>query len=284
MNSLEQITKRLPNPDSVSAGTTATFRIPVGRRIHQLLLEYVHSEDLNVSHFTEIRIFINGSVFQRFSGTRRDKINQFDKRAAANGVLVIPFDRTGLKTVAGEEETAINTGVADANGRKISQMYMEIDIAAGATVSASDLKLSAIESDSIEGGAGMIPYIRTEQRTAAGATNDFQIADLVNPGLNAPDKVALSRVHFTPSAGSISQLEVNRNTYTLFERSDALNRAIQADGVRTPIAGQYTVDTAERGHGSRVISLYGMTDYRYRLDVSEAMTIECTSEYFGVLQ
>ena len=281
---MARITRKLPNPEGVAANSTATFRIPVGRRIHHLFLNFAYNVTTqNLSHFTEVRLYANGQVFQRFTATLRDVLNQFDGLpAATNGVLQIPFDRMGLKTIEGAEETAINTGVADSQGRKIESMCMEVDIG-GATINASDLTLYAEESDSIPGGPGTIPFIRLESRTAAGADTDFQISDLVNPGVNAPDKVALNRVTFVPSTGSLSTLKIDRNGYGIFDRTDGLNRAVQQAGVRTPQAGYYTVDTTERGYGGQVILLHGMSDYRYRLGVSTGMTINTLSEYMGQL-
>lgn len=280
-----KITVKMPSGEGIAAGSTATFRIPVGLRFHALYLMFnYNAASLNLSHFTEIRLFINGSVAQRYSATERDALNRFDYfPAATNGVLTIPFDRTSLLTVVETERTAINTGVADEAGRLINSMYLEIDIAAGATVVPSDLSLYAKQSDAVAGGPGIIPYIRRETRVVAGADSDFQISDLVNPGVNAPDKIALSRVTFVPSANAITTLQIDRNQYKIFERPDALNRVIQQNGVRNPIAGYYTIDTAENGQGADVIQLYNMTDYRYRLGVTGAASLTCISEYFGVL-
>lgn len=281
---MPKITTKLPNPEGVVAGGTATFRIPTSRRIHSLYLDYAYNVTTqNVADFTEIRLYINGQVFQRFTGTERDTLNQFDGLEASTGVLEIPFDRKGLKTAFGQEETAINTGVADEQGRMISSMYMEIDLDSGMTIGASDLALYAKESDAVPGGPGSIPYIRREQRSPAGADSDYQISDFVNPGVNAPDKVALNRITLIPSTGTIDNLKIDRNTYNIFDRSDELNRSIQTNGVRTPQSGYYMIDTTENGYGGEVVELYGMTDYRYRLDVSAAMTITALSEYMGVL-
>lgn len=280
----QKTTTKLPNPEGVVAGGTATFRIPVGKRIHALQLLYDYNATTqNVADFTEIRIYANGQVIQRFTGTERDTLNQFEGRAASTGVLEIPFDRKGMLTLAGREETAINTGVADKNGVKISSMYMEIDLDSGMTITADDLSLYALQSDAIPGGPGVIPFIRREQRNPAGADSDFQIADLVNPGVSSPDKIALSRITFVPSTGSISNLKIDRNQYNIFDRSDDLNRAMQTNGIRTPQSGYYMIDSAERGVAGEVINLMGTTDYRYRLNVSAAMTLTCISEYLGVL-
>lgn len=288
---MSKITRKLPRPEGVAPGSTATARIPVGRRIHALFLEYVyHSSTQNVGDFLEIRLFINGQVFQRFTGTQRDILNQFDGKPASQGVLEIPFDRAGLLTVAGREEAALNTGVADSSGRKISDMYMEIDLDPAMTIGVNDLTIYALESDPIlfddEGnpyGAGVIPYFRNEKRNPAGADSDFQISDLINPGVNAPDKVALSRVTFVPSTGTISNLKIMRNTYELFDRTDNANRFIQSSYARSPQAGYYTIDTAEANQGGQVIALYNMTDFRYHVAVSSAMTLTVLSEYLGVL-
>tara|TARA_R110000772_G_scaffold264301_2_gene384775 strand:+ start:1723 stop:2577 length:855 start_codon:yes stop_codon:yes gene_type:complete len=280
----QKTTTKLPNPEGVNAGGTATFRIPVGKRIHSLLLAYDYNVTTqNVADFEEIRIFVNGQVIQRFTGTDRDTLNQFDGRGASLGILEIPFDRRGMLTLAGREETAINTGVADKNGIKISSMYMEIDLNSGMTITADDMSLYALQSDALAGGAGTIPYIRREQRNPAGADTDFQISDLVNSGVNAPDKIALGRITFVPSTGSISNLKIDRNQYNIFDRTDALNRAMQGNGIKTAQSGYYTIDPTERGVAGEVINLMGTTDYRYRLGVSAAMTLTCISEYLGVL-
>lgn len=282
-----RITTKLPNPDGVAAGGTATFRIPVGRRIHNLYFLFAYNASTqNVSHFTEFRVYLNGQVIQRFSGVQRDTLNQYDRLPASStaGILQIPFDRVRMLTLAGQEETAINTAsLNEQTGLKISSVYMEVDIAGGATIGASDLTLYAEESDSVPGGPGTIPYLRNEIRSVAGADDDFQISDLVNPGVNAPDKVALARITFVPSSGALTRLRVDRNNYSVFDRTDALNRNIQNGGIRTAQSGYYSIDTGERGHGGNVIDLFGMTDFRYRLSASAAMDITCLSEYLGVL-
>jgi hypothetical protein len=285
-----KVTVRQPNIDSVAAGSTMTVKISIGRQIHALYMSY-NDTDQDLTDFTEIRIFLNGQVIQRFSATERDELNRFAGMGAAAGTLVIPFDRTGLLTVAGAEQTAINTGVMDKNGIGVKSFFVEVDVVAGATIAAADIRFHSKESDAIltdnmgnPYGAGIVPFILREQRTVAGADNDYQISDLVNAGVNAPNKIALSAVHFKPSAGTISNLRVDRNLYKIFDRTDSLNRVIQTAGVRVPIAGLFSIDTTENGHGGELIQLYGLTDYRYILEVSAAATFTIISEYFGALQ
>ena len=284
-----KITSKLPNPEGVAAGGTATCRVPVGRRIHSLALLY-NDTDQDLADFTEIRIYLNGQVFQRFSATERDVLNKLDKMQAAAGVLVMPFERQGLLTMAGIESTALNTKVKDENGLSIESMYVEIDIASGATIAASDLTLYAKESDAImtdsagkPAGAGVIPYIRRDSRTSSGADTDYQISDLINAGVNAPDKVALVRATFRKASGAINAIRVDRNNYTVFDRPAALNSVMLNNGKRAAQSGYFTVDTGENGLGGDVIQLFGMTDFRYRLDTSSGGSIVILSEYLGAL-
>ena len=82
----------------------------------------------------------------------------------------------------------------------------------------------------------------------------------------------------------MSNLKIDRNNYNIFDRTDTLNRFLQnSGGYRTAQSGYYMIDTTEKGHGGEVIDLFGMTDFRYRLNVSTGMTITAISEYFGVV-
>jgi hypothetical protein len=285
-----KVTVRQSQIESVAAGSTMTIKVQIGRMIHAAYLSYKDA-DQNLSDFTECRVFLNGQVIQRFSATERDELNQYYGMAASEGVLVIPFDRIGLLTKAGGETTAINTGVVDANGIGVKSFFIEVDVKDGATIAAADIRVHTKESDAIltdtagnPYGAGIIPFLLREQRTVNGADTGFQISDLVNAGVNAPNKIALSAVHFKPSAGAISEMKVERNNYKIFDRTDGLNRVIQKAGIRVPQSGVYSIDTTENGHGGELIQLHGMTDYRYELDVSQAATLTVLSEYFGALQ
>jgi hypothetical protein len=128
---------KMPAPNAVAASSTSTFKLPIGRRYHSLLLIATGTAAV-VSDITEVRILANEKVIQRFSGADREMMNLFDGRetAAVNAgrfELVIPFDRYGLLTRAAEEETALNTGSVGADGRAIKSLSVEVDLGAGIT-------------------------------------------------------------------------------------------------------------------------------------------------------
>lgn len=271
---MPRIEVRMPAGEGIAAGQTATFKLPIGRRFHELQLAY---SGVTLAQMTEIRLFANAKVIHRYSGTDRDLMNQFDGRAAAAGILVLPFDRYKLKTLAGEEETAFNTGSADANGNAITSAYIEIDIDAAAA--APVLSLMATQSDALPGGAGTVLHIQRHTRDAAGA-GEFDISDLPR---GTATSIALNRIFFKPSANAVNKLTVERNQYTIFERIAALNSKVQTDGVRVPQAEFYALDKTERGYGGDPIDLVGVSDYRYKLDMSGAATLTIYSEYLGRL-
>ncbi len=271
---MPRIEVRMPAPEGVAAGQTATFKLPIGRRFHELQLSYA---GITIAQMNEMRLFANGKVIHRYTATERDTINKFDGRAAAAGILIIPFDRYNLKTLAGEEETALNTGSVDASGLGITSLYFEIDLDAAAA--APVLTMNATQSDAMTGGAGTVLHIQRHVRNVSGA-GEYDISDLPR-GLAT--SIALNRIHFTPSANAISKMQIDRNQYVIFERLDALNRVIQTDGVRTPQAGTYTIDRTERAIGGDPVDLLGVSDFRYKLTTDGAMDLIIHSEYLGRL-
>ena len=269
-----RIEQKMPPFEGVSAGNTALIKLPIGRRFHSLFLTYA---GVTLAQMTEIRIMANGKVFQRFTATERDSMNKFIGMAAAGGILEIPFDRKGLKNRDQEELTAVNTNVPDANGFAIRSFTVEIDIAGTATAPA--LSVHATQSEAVVGGPGLMLNIRKDSRNPAGA-GEFEIADFL---YNTPVSQALNRVFFKPSAGTISDIKIERDLYLIWQRTKALNEKVQTDGERVPQAGYVVIDTTELGYGGNNIGLGGVQDFRYRLDVDQAMSITAISEYIGVL-
>lgn len=269
---------RMPSPDSVMPGQTATFKLPIGNRYHELQMVYAGTT-FNLTHMTEMRVYLNGKVFQRFSATDRDKMNQFDGLAAANGILKIPFDRQNLLTLAAMEETAIDTGkvAATAEGEQISSFYIEIDIAG--TAVAPTLSMNATVSKSLGLGVGTVLHIKRDTRTVGGA-GEKDISDLNYGKITSQ---FLNRVWFKPTAGQLDKIRIELDTAVHYERSKALNEFIQGDGVRVPQAGFQVVDKTERGVGGDVIDLRDASDYRYIVEASAAMDLVIYSENLGRL-
>ncbi|WP_444957754.1 major capsid protein P2 [Microbulbifer sp. ZKSA002] len=267
----------MPGAEGGAPGTQALFKLPIGARYHDLYLEY---SGVTLAQMTEFRLKLNGLVVQRFSATERDMLNQFMGLPAANGILRIPFDRAGLKNRDQEELTAINTGVGDQAGNVIAAFTLEIDIASDAT--APQFDLTAEQSNAVAGGPGVIPYLIKSTRSPAGS-GEYEVSDF-NYGRS--DSLLLNRITFLPSANQIDEVEILSNNVRIFKRTTALNERIQLEGDagRVPQSGAWIIDTSEKGYGAANIPLAGLFDFRYRLEVTGAMTITALQEYHGVLQ
>lgn len=277
-----RITTRMPSADGVGAGQTATFKLPIGRRYHELLLTF-GGTTMALANMTEIRVNANGKPIHRYSAVQLDKMNQFDGRNAVGSgkILVIPFDRYGLATMAGRIETALNTGLdtTPVQGvNYITSLTVEIDI--NSEAEAPLLDLIAIQSDRLSGvGAGTVLH-RTKHTYSPSGKGEFEISDLPR-GNNT--SMMLNRIAFIPSANDINSIKIDRNNYNIFDRTKALNELIQRDGERVPQSGYVVVDRTEQGFGGDPISLLQLSDYRYKLDMSGACTLTILSEYLGRL-
>jgi len=272
----------MPAPNAVAASSTTTFRLPIGRRYHSLLLIGTGTAAV-VGDITEMRLLANEKVIQRFSGADREMMNLFDGRetaavSAGRFELVIPFDRYGLLTRAAEEETALNTGSVGPDGRAIRSLTLEVDLGAGITGTPA-LTLYATQSEALPGGPGSVPYVQLSTRDYAGA-DTYDISDLPRGGTNTQ---FLDKLFLKPSTGTLDNFEVLANSVKVFERTAVVNERAQRDGIRVPQAGVYAVDRTEHGYGGDPFDLRGLDDFRVKLATSTAMTVRVLAQYIGGL-
>jgi hypothetical protein len=270
---------------AVAAGGTVTFKLPTGRRYHDLqLIGSGAGLSFNVEALSEIRVLANSKIIQRFSGADRDAMNQFEGREAAaidddTFQLVIPFDRYNLMTKAGEEETSLNTGVADKDGNSINTLTIEIDIAASGFTGVPTLEMYATQSEAVAGGPGTIPYILKSIRDF-GAAATYDIADLPRGGVSSQ---FIDKILMKPSTSTLDNFVVEANSTKLFERDNVVNERKQRDGVRVPQAGWYAIDRTEHGYGGDPFDLRGLDDWRLKLDTGAAMQLTMYTHYLGGL-
>lgn len=282
---MSKITTRMPSFESVAAGSTATARLPIGATYEQLLISY-SGTTFDLSHITEIRVVGNGKTMMRYptvgaisGGQLLDKINQYEGRAAAAGILVLDFNRFGIRTRTNEELTGIGTGMspshpkyktAGGTGVELSTLYLEIDIKA--TAVAPVLASKAIQSPFRP--MGLVKKVRHFIYTAGGA-GDVEISDLPRG-----DLINKMYVHST----DINSMKVETDRNVRFERNKAENELVQGDGVRVPQAGMYVFDPSEIGNGSEALPTFGVQDFRLTFDMAAGGSLPITVEYVGVLE
>jgi hypothetical protein len=283
---MSRISVKMPNGEGIGAGQTATFKLPIGRRFHELSLVSTTSggNPFSFADLLQIRLFVNGQVFHRYTGAQREAMNRFDGRTpseidASNFILVIPFQRYKLNTLAGEEETCVNTGSADPKtGQQITSFYMEVDINPN-TVGSIGFTLNALQSEAQPGGPGTLLYTIPYTRNIAGA-GDTEFSDLPR---GSAQTLALNRTFMNPSANNITRCVIERNQYIVFDRTSAQNARVQNDGWRVPQVNWYVIDRTEDALGGDPIDLVGAADFRYRVTADGAMTVNFVQEYLGTL-
>lgn len=280
---MPRIDQRMPAAQSVTAGQTTTFRLPIGRRYHELQLIGAGTT-FAPSDISEIRVLLNNKIVQRYSGSDRDLMNLFDGRTSASidatsFMLILPFDRYGIMTKAGEEETAINTGSTDPNnGKVINNFAVEVDIAATPTGTLS-LDMYATTSEQLPNGPGTVPYIVKSSRDYSSA-QEYDLSDLPRGGVSTQ---FVDRVFLKPSTGTLQNIRVLANQYKIFERTAALNERKQLDGIRSPQNGLYVIDRTEWGYGGDPFDVRQLDDWRLQFTTSGAMTITGYTHYLGGL-
>jgi len=261
-----RVTLRMPAPNGVAPGQTATFPLPIGRTYHTLLLNY---SGITLAQMTEIRLVANGKVMRRITGgTRQDTFNKFCNLAAAAGILRIDLDRPGMRLKDGEEFTALGTGFPN-DPQQVVTLNLEIDISAAAAAPAFSLK--AIQSEPRP--FGMIAKIREFTHNAV-AAGDFEIADL-------PRGDIIGRIWL--SAAGINSVRIERDGFVLFERTAAENTMVQLDGFRTPQANYFVIDPSENGFAGEAYATNGAQDFRLIVNVAGAVAIPTIVEYLGGL-
>ena len=257
-----KITSVMPSFEGVSAGATATARLPIGLTYEQLLLTY---SGITLAQMNEIRIIGNGKTIQRYtSGSRLDQLNQHSGRAAAAGVIVVDFTRFGLRTRAAEEITGLGTGVRNSESVELSTLSIEIDIDGAAAAPA--LSLKAVQSSPKP--LGLIRWVR-EFTYNAPAVGEYEISDI-------PKGHLFNAVHF--NSAQVTTLEIQRDRFTTFKRTGAENSLIQTDGVRVPQASVFTFDPTEIGNGAESLETAGVHDLRFIATMGAAAAVPVTVE------
>jgi hypothetical protein len=278
-----QLTRRAPGWDGNIVGpTTVTLRLPIGLTYHQVYTEYVFNAGALALEdaVTEVRVVANGKPIWNILASELDTYNQFNGRSAAGtiagGILVIDFDRFGLRMRSSEELTSLGSGM-QGDPTPLTTLTIELDLLAAVTAGTLDSRLQQSEARPL----GLFKKIRRYVNAFGGAgtfeIDDFPKGDLINA------------VFFNESANDIDRVRLERDDFVMFDRTTALNVRIQTDGVRVPQANQFVYDTTEKGNGvdqllTRKPDGTLVNDLRWFIEIDGAMTIVSNVEYLGALE
>lgn len=261
---MPKVTRAMPSFEGVAGGQTATLRMPIGYTYHQLLITYAGA---TLAQVTGVRLIANGKAIHTYKTfTQLDSFNQFEGRAAASGIIVLDLDRYGLEGRAARELTAIGTGHPK-DPTPLTTLSLELDIDAAATSPA----LSAKAIMSGPAPLGFVKKVRQFSYYANGA-GVYEIASL-------PKGDLINQVYFT--SANIDGVELQRDNYVEFKRTDGENDLVQGNWIRSPQSGLFVYDPTEHGNGSETLATKNANDLRFNVDMSAAGNIGVTVVYLG---
>lgn len=267
---MPKLTTRMPSFEGVTAGSTATLRLPIGRTYEKLLISY---SGVTLEQMTEVRLIGNGKTVRRYVGAGLvDVINQFDRQNAAAGLLTLNLTRPGLITKAGREDTLLGTGVRPTEQYPVTLTTLQLEIDIDSAALAPVMSCKAVQSS-----PRPLDKIMKVRRFgyAPSASGEFEIADLPRGDL-------INRIVF--ESANITALRVERDNRVIFERTKAENDDIQSNGVRDPQAGHFVYDPTEEGYGSEPLVTGGVQDLRIILTMSAAGQVPVNVEYIGRME
>ena len=271
--------QRLNQFENVQAGSQAVVNLPIGPTYLDLDLKFA---GVTLAQINEIRVKINNEIRHRYSAT---ELNFMNRRvgmpdAATTGQLKIAFVRFGLKTLQQEVSTALVTGVADAAGRIITSLVVEIDIDSAASAPAFDLFCNV--SDPIEGGPGYILSIFRDTFEAA-VTGEKTISNLYTPG--DPKRLLLNRHFMFLDETKLDRFRVLRNNFEIWDHTPASSTIEEGTFGKNGFSNVVVIDPTIRNYGGNGFELARATDYRLLLNLNASVSqVTILSEFVGLLR
>ncbi len=258
--------------------------------------------NVTLAMIQEIRLKAKNKTIQVIDGTNLDFINQFDKvpgAVPAVNPLTLFQRRVGiiggsnifnskqfLYSGAGKDlsdETSLNCGSPDANGKSIDQVSIEIDLVN--TGNTPIIQASALWYPSTPGGAGTVrrlekksPTIQTGRNTLT--KQDFLIGDV--------EHLKLNRLVFVPPAGVTLDNWLIRymgNDYWVrTELQNEYSQAIAGWRVSQAANGVFILDFSERGYGDEYLDISSVgTDLQVEFDASGPGLLVMFQDSFGLI-
>lgn len=261
-----RITKKMPSLSNVSAGSTATLDIPVGRTIDRIAFAY---SGITLPQMKNLKVMVNGKTIQEYpNGEYLQKINAYYGLTDTAGFLTINFVRPEMANIPQRRLTGLGTVDIDS-----FQVSFDIDSAATAPV----ISATAIQSEPTN--IGSILKIKR-----------FPMASSVS-GLLEIDKIvkgnAIRAIHIVDIDAAAdtkpTSLEVEMDSVKVFEASATLAAEMQKQHGRTPQSDIYHCDFTLEGDFGQALLTQKAQDFRIRPTLANAGAIDVVVEYLDGL-
>lgn len=256
---------QLPNVQNVSAGARASIHCPVGRTYNTIILQL--GGTFTEAQITNIDVNINGKAVQHYdSGTELQLINDYygrnDPSDDATQMLVLHFARPELNEVD-RFTTAIGTL------GNVQTFDIQLDIDAGA-ISPTLVAHAVLD---VPRPLGLLTKIKRFPQTFGSA------ADQEIDGLPRGKHNIMAVHHFGAGGITVDDIEVEADGRKICDGAQAVIENIQKEWGRVPTSASHTsVDYCLAGRLSDALVTQNLQDYRHRLDLSAAGTVNTVIE------
>lgn len=219
--------RRMPTPQGVGAGQTASVNLPLGLTYERLYIaanvnDGANDVDVPVAdwgtYFGEIRLLVDGDAKIVIDAADLASLNLFYGQTMKAGTLPLFLSRPWMRTIDGENATAYGT----AGGMATFSLEMEVN--SGVTV--NTLEVYAVQSP----GTPFGPHLRIQKFVhTQGVAGEAEISDI--------PRGAYAMLAMHVNTGNISDVEVHVDQRKVHE-SDLALRAAHYDVIgRVPQTG-----------------------------------------------
>lgn len=251
---MTRIIKKMPTPQGIGAGQTASVNMPLGLTYERLYIrcnwnnggtdEDVVAADWG-SVIGEIRVMVNGDARYTIDAADLVKLNSYYGEAPKAGVLPIFFSRPWMRTIGGEDASGYGTvGMAT--------FTLEMDIADGVTV--NSLTVTAVQSPATPWGAHL--RVQKFQRNQ-GVTGSAEIADI--------PRGAYAMLAMHVATDQIGNVEVQTDQRSVITMDKAIRATHYDLAGRVPQEGFTHIDFMPENRLSEALSM-NLQDFRLKLD------------------
>ncbi|PIE10513.1 MAG: hypothetical protein CSA72_08380 [Rhodobacterales bacterium] len=245
--------EKLPTPQGIGAGQTATVNLPLGPTYHRLYIRMADGTgDVAAGswgdNIGEIRLMVNGDVRIEIDAADLEAMNKFYGQEADAGVLPLFLSQPWARTIPGEDNTAYGTAA------NMATFTLEMDLKPGITI--GELSVYAIQSEPKAFG----PHLRIQRFSDQMAMiGTKEISDLPRGAYN------MLGLHITTD--KIDGVEVLADNRQVSETDKVARQAHLRLADRLPQAGFTHLDFIPENRLGEALPM-ALNDFRVKLDVT----------------
>jgi len=249
---------KMPTPEGIGAGQTATCRLPLGYTYNRLLIRMADGvgdivEAAWTTNIGEVRVMVDGDAKIQIDAGDLVDLNNYYGHVHDDGILPIFLTRHWMRTILGEDQTGYDT----AGG--MSSFTLEIDLKSGITIGQLNVFAEVSDpKDSLTGAVkGFGAHYRLQKYTHnQGVIGDAEISDIVR------GPYSVLAIH--AKSANVSTVEVLADGKKFYDTDLVVRNQYNRLGGRVPQAGFTHIDFIPDNRLSDAFPM-AVQDFRLRM-------------------